>query len=230
MIYAVANLHGCYEKFKKLLKMIRFNDNDVMYILGDVVDFGEESIELVCDVSMRPNVYPIAGEHDLKAVRMLAGFDKMMKNGGTPDKKYIAEMTEWVSDGGQATLDGFRSLDADMKEGFLDYLSDMALFEEVEAGGKTYVLTHSGIADFDADVDLFDYEPESFMQDTDVNAKYFDDKYVVIGHVPTYLIEGAQRGKIYVSPSGNICIDCGAAFGEPLGCLRLDDGKEFYVE
>ena len=89
MIYAVANLHGCYEKFKKLLKMIRFNDNDVMYILGDVVDFGEESIELVCDVSMRPNVYPIAGEHDLKAVRMLAGFDKMIKAAAHPTKNIL---------------------------------------------------------------------------------------------------------------------------------------------
>ena len=27
----------------------------------------------------------------------------------------------------------------------------------------------------------------------------------------------------------SILIDCGAAFDEPLACLRLEDGEEFYI-
>lgn len=65
MTYAVSDLHGCYDKFKKLLRTIHFTDKDVMYVLGDIVDYGEESIELLCDLSMRCNVIPIVGDHDL---------------------------------------------------------------------------------------------------------------------------------------------------------------------
>ena len=45
---------------------------------------------------------------------------------------------------------------------------------------------------------------------------------------PTYEVAGAEHGKIYRGEYG-ILVNCGVAFGEPLGCLRLEDGKEFYV-
>ena len=52
MTYVVSNLHGNYTKFKALLKTINFKDTDVMYVLGDIVDYGEESMELVGDLSV----------------------------------------------------------------------------------------------------------------------------------------------------------------------------------
>jgi serine/threonine protein phosphatase 1 len=62
----------------------------------------------------------------------------------------------------------------------------------------------------------------------DPDTKYFDDATIIAGHVPTYKVDGAESGKIYHGEYG-ILVDCGAAFGEPLGCLRLEDMKEFYV-
>ena len=91
MIYAVSNLHGNYTKFKQLLKTIAFKDTDLMYVLGDIVDYGEQSMELIGDLSVRYNVYAIAGEHDFLALRMLSGFEKMLKSGETPDKKFITK-------------------------------------------------------------------------------------------------------------------------------------------
>ena len=82
MTYVVANLHGNNQGFQKLLQTIKFKDKDVLYVLGDSVDFGEETMDLLTDMSMRVNVYPLAGEHDLKALRMLTGFEKMLKEGG----------------------------------------------------------------------------------------------------------------------------------------------------
>ena len=71
MTYVVSDIHGNYEKFKTLLDEIRFRDGDVMYVLGDVVDFGEDPIGLICDISMRYNVLPILGERDYDALGML---------------------------------------------------------------------------------------------------------------------------------------------------------------
>ena len=228
MTYVVSNMHGCLDKFNKLIKQIKLRDDDVLYVLGDIVDYGEDSMELLCDLSMRYNVIPILGEHDLRALRMLTELDKML-GGGAPDPEIIGEMTAWIQDGGAPTMEGFKKLDADMREGVIDYLSDMSLYEEAEVGGKKYLLVHAGIADFDPDTPLEDYSPEDFItQSADTQLSYFDDVITVVGHLPTYQIEGAERGKIFKS-DGAIFIDCGAAFDEPLGCLCLDNGKEFYV-
>lgn len=229
MTYAVSDLHGCYDKFKKLLRTIHFTDKDVMYVLGDIVDYGEESIELLCDLSMRCNVIPIVGDHDLLALKMLTELDKMLQDGATPDPEIIGQMTEWIRDGGQKTMEGFKALDDDMKEGVLDYLSDMSLYEEAEAGGKKYILLHAGIAGFEPDTPLDDYMPEDFISEPlDPERTYYDDAFVVAGHIPTYEIPGAEKGRIFHS-GNNIFIDCGAAFDEPLGCLCLENGKEFYI-
>ncbi len=223
MTYVVSDLHGEYQKFLTLLEEIAFNDGDLMYVLGDIVDYGPESMELIGDLSVRLNVYPVAGEHDFLAARMLAGFDKMLKNGGSPDAEYIAEMTAWVKDGGEATLSGFRALDEDEREGVLDYLGDMALFEETEINGQEYLLVHAGIADYSEDSDLEDYLPEDFFSEPlDASYALVDGKTVVVGHVPT-ATGRIERGE------GSIFLDCGLANGGKLACLCLETGEETYI-
>ena len=229
MTYVVSDIHGCLDQFNRLLREIRFNDNDTMYVLGDIVDYGDDSIALLCDLSMRFNIIPIVGEHDFRALRLLTELDAMLRNGTTPDPEILGEMTEWIRDGGQKTMEDFKALDDDMKEGVLEYLSDLSLYEEVEVKGKKYLLLHAGIADFDPDTALEDYMPEDFIcQTPDPDYPLVDGVTLVVGHTPTYEIEGAQRGKIYHG-EGTIFIDCGAAYDEPLACLCLENGKEYYI-
>ena len=230
MTYVVSNIHGNYEKFKELLRKISFKDTDVMYILGDFVDYGEASIELINDISMRYNILPILGDHDLRAYKLLLALDKMLREGDMPEPEVLTEMTEWIADGGQKTMEDFKALDEDMREGVLDYLSDMSLYEEIEVGGKTYVLLHAGIADFDEDLVLDDCMPEDFLSEPiDTERIYYSDKTIIFGHTPTYEIEGGKNGKIYHGENNSIAIDCGAACGESLGCLCLENGEEYYV-
>lgn len=229
MTYVVSNLHGCLDKFKDLLLKINFTDNDLMYVLGDTLDYGDEPIELICDLSMRYNVIHILGECELQAYRLLSALDRMLTDGEPPEPEILSEMAVWMQNGGQKTLEGFKTLDADMREGVLEYLSDMTLYEEAAVKGKEYLLVHAGIADFDKDTPLDDYMPEDFVTEPlNPNVCYFDGVTVIAGHTPTYEVEGGENGKIYHGEYG-ILVDCGAAFGEPLGCLRLEDGKEFYV-
>ena len=217
MTYVIADICGNYQKFKELMDNVLISDSDTLYILGNTVDFGDEPMELIEDISMRANVYAVAGSRDYLAARMLYGFDKMLKGGTTPDASYISEMTAWVSEGGQTTLDGFRALDADSREGVLDYLSEMTLYEEANVKGKTYILMSRGIANYDADTDLEDYEPEDFFAE-DAEAPEIKDAIVVVGGEPT------KSGKI--ERDGNIIrINC----GNKLACLCLENGKEFYV-
>ena len=229
MIYVVSDLHGSNKKFQRLLDEIRFTDKDIMYVLGDIVDYGEDSIELLCDLSMRFNIIPIVGEHDYRAVRLLKALNGMLTDGVRPDQETIGEMAAWMEDGGAKVMEDFKALDSDMREGVIEYLEDMSLYEELEVGKEKYILVHAGIADYDPDSSLEDYMPEDFISEPiDLNHELIDGVTIIAGHVPTYTIEGADKGKIYYG-EGSIIIDCGAAFGEPLACLCLDNGKEYYI-
>lgn len=223
MTYVTSDIRGEYDRFRALLAAIDLSEDDVLYILGDLVDYGEGGMELIEDISVRLNVYPIAGDHDYLAARMLCGFDRMLRDGSTPDPDYIAEMTAWVKDGGQPTLDAFRALDADAREGVLDYLCDLPLFEELTVNGIDYLAVHAGIAGYRAGTDPDDYEPEDFFSEP-VDAEYplVEGKILLVGHAPT------RSGKIERG-DGSVFLDCGAGQGGKLGCLRLEDGKEFYV-
>ena len=219
MTYVVANLHGNNAGFQKLLQTIKFKDKDVLYVLGDSVDFGEESMDLLTDMSMRVNIYPLAGEHDLKALRMLTGFEKMLKEGSAPTPEFSAEMTAWAQDGGMATLTGYRALDAEMREGVLDYLAECMLCDEVKVGSKTYFLAHAGLSGYDADKAPEDYEPEEVFATELPDADFFKTRTLVVGHVPT------ASGKIE-RENGVIHLDCGMG---KIGCLCLETDEEYYV-
>lgn len=226
MTYVVSDIHGEYRKFLDLLKQIRFSEDDLMYVVGDLVDYGEEPMELLADLSVRLNIYPVAGEHDYLAARMLTGFEKMRKSGAAPDAGYISEMTAWVKEkGGQPTLSGFRELDEEQREGILDYLTEMPLFEEAEAGGREYLLVHKGIAGDPAEHPLEEDTPEHFFSAAntpDPNTVPLDGKILIVGH------KASQSDRIGYG-KGSIFLDCGAGQGGKLGCLCLENGREYYV-
>ena len=222
MNYVTAGINGNWEKYDALLKKLRLKDSDNLYVLGDVCDYGEQGMEVLTDMSMRQNVFPVAGAHELKALRMLSGFDKMLKDGSMPDAEFAAEMMAWAADGGKPTLDGFRALDEEMREGILDYLSDFVLFEEVETEGKAFVLVNAGIADFDPDTELDDYQPEDFFVPAPAGAAFFEDRTLVVGHLPT------ASGKIE-REGGLVRLDCGLLQGGTLCALCLETGDEYYV-
>ena len=62
MIYCVSDIRGDYEKYSKLLKMIRLNGRDTLYVLGNVIDGADGSMKLLLDMMMRENVFPVIGE------------------------------------------------------------------------------------------------------------------------------------------------------------------------
>ena len=90
MIYVMSDIHGNYSAFQKMLKQINFTDDDILYIAGDLVDYGADSMELICDISMRSNVYSIVGEHDWEALKMLSGFSKMLTLSDGKSSAYIS--------------------------------------------------------------------------------------------------------------------------------------------
>jgi serine/threonine protein phosphatase 1 len=75
------------------------------------------------------------------------------------------------------------------------------------------------------------YEEDAFnyMVSGDIHymPKQDFDKQIIVGHLPTFKINNKPR---ILYGKNCIDIDCGASYSKGrLGCLRLDDMKEFYV-
>ena len=230
MTYVVANLYGRLDKYEKLIKKINLKESDVLYILGNIVDFGEDSIKLVNELSAQYNVYTVLGEHDYRAYLLLSEFERIIREGGAPSTSFSKDMIEWAQNGGQVTLEAFKDADADEKEGFLDYLSDLPVFEEVELkNGKEYVLTCRGIDNFDPNKDLYDYELEDFMNGyLEMDKTYYNDKFMLVGYLDYEHTPAGRSGKVTAN-NNNIALACDMSENDDVVCVCLETNDEYYV-
>ena len=214
MTYVIAGLCGSLDDLNSIEKNAAIGEKDTVYILGGVIG-GE--LSLLTELSMRPNFYPVSDREVLDALRMLGGFTKLLSGGGTPDPGFVAEMKAWASRGGAATLEAFREMDDDMREGIIDYLGEFSLFEETTVKGNVYLLLSAGVEGYTGSEDLYELDPSAFEgEGFDMNS-HFDGKTVV-----TARAKQGQYDKV-TNFRGNWCLDCGRA-----ACLRLEDGECFY--
>ena len=226
MIYVMSDLHGCYEKYKKMLEKIKFSEDDTLYILGDVVDRGPDGIKILLDVAKRKNVVLLRGNHDDTALIIL-------QNAVSKKSKFTEEMLGdmiqlWCLDGGRETLGQFLTSTTEEKKTALMTLKMSMIYEELEVNGKKFFLSHT-VPEKEKMEQFETCEINDFLWgEPDYELEYFPDKYIVTGHTPTGYIEESSIGKIY-RKNHHIAIDCGAVFGNPLGCLCLDTMEEFYV-
>lgn len=231
MIYVTANLHGNFEGFTRLLEKINLEEQDTLYVLGNVVDKGKEPIELLMDMSFRTNIMPILGNHDYIAFTILSQL-RDIEDDEEPkdclDAVGFQLFGWWMDNGGRVTLDAFLAGDEDKREGILDYLEEFALYEKVEAGGFHYVLVHAGLKNFTPERAFDKYEISDLLfEGPDYKQVYFEDTTLVTAHTPVDLIEGGEVGKIY---KANNHMAINLATSKKIAAVRLDDGEAFYIE
>lgn len=54
----------CYDRYLAMLQTIQFCDEDTLYVVGDAIDRGHQSIEVVLDMMSRSNVVLLRGNHE----------------------------------------------------------------------------------------------------------------------------------------------------------------------
>lgn len=233
MVYAMSDIHGEYDKYKAMLEQIHFSWDDDLYVLGDVIDRGPKPVEVLRDMSMRGNVFPILGNHEAVAIHMLEKLlTEMVEENCNMDvfEELDRKLRDWRQDGGGTTIAGFQSLSKEEKFVLLDYLREFAPYEIVDAGNRRFVLVHAGLQNFSENRPLHSYGVDELIFDRqDLSRRYYSDPntFVVVGHIPTLAITG--EAKIH-EENNNICIDCGSSMpGGRLACLCLDTMQAFYV-
>jgi len=230
MIYVISDLHGYpHERFLQLLEEASFGKNDFLYILGDVVDRnGDGGVETLQWLMYQTNVQLILGNHEAMLLANAFVFDEI--TGDSIDAltaEKIDMLTRYQLDGGDITLKAMQKLPKDTQQDILDYLRDCPLYETVSAGGRDFILVHSGLDNFASDKRIEDYTSEELLwawpELTDV---YYKSVTTVFGHTPTLAFGDQYKDKIIKTDTW-IDIDMGAGFGREPVLLRLDDMKEF---
>ena len=232
MIYVTSDLHGYpLEKFKALLEKAEFGSDDFCYVLGDVIDRGTEGIKTLRWIMRQPNFELILGNHE----DMMLGCDFILDE---ITEESIANLTgtkfdcylNWISNGGQQTLNELFSLRREEIKYIFEFLEDAPLYAAVTAGDRDFILTHSGLGSFDKTKRLSEYTPHDLLWTRpSLETEYFEDITTVFGHTPTFYYGDEYTGKAVFTDTW-IDIDTGAAGGRSPMLLRLDDLKEFYMD
>lgn len=70
----VGDIHGCSNELYQLLEKVEFDyEQDYLICVGDLVDRGEHSPEVVSFFMDHPNCYNVMGNHDHRFIRYLKG-------------------------------------------------------------------------------------------------------------------------------------------------------------
>jgi len=222
--YVIGDIHGRIKALRRVLQKCDFNYNDdKLIVLGDIVDGGEDTYQVVEELLKINNVIFIKGNHDV-------WFEMHIKNGWADEI--------WLQQGGANTL---RSYGAVIKEsyyiteeslvditnlnipvthqeffnrGVLYYVEDNMLFVHAGINPKIPKLSSQSEFDLTWDRNLIDYARRG--------NRIQDYRKVFIGHTTTELIHGTTKPVRY---QNLYCMDTGAGWSGKLTILDIDTGK-----
>lgn len=231
--YVISDIHGEYDRFLELLDKIKLGEEDILYILGDVLDRGPHPIRTLLLLMEMPNAVCLAGNHELMALECLEFLMKEITDMsiGELDEKMLGNLVTWQYNGSRTTIEEFRALSREMQSSVIDFLKEFSIYEELSVNGKDYLLVHGGLGNYKPEKDIEDYSLKELIWDrAEYDISYFEDVYVVTGHTPTQEISGNPRPGYIFRGNNHIAIDCGCNRPDGrLGAICLDTGEEFYA-
>lgn len=236
MHYVCSDIHGQYELYKRMKADLQLGEGDVLYILGDLLDRGPEIFPLFLDVMEDPNVVCLLGNHEWLMADYAAG--------DTQSGRWFKP-----ANSGSVTWGQFKALSEETQQKIMDFIHSRPLQLEVEAGGVTFLLSHSYFL-ADKGTVLWKDVPDGQVYDTVWNSPWREKQHVefedylkdgrthVIGHVPVqYFAEPVEGPEGPVMTAAdlpeyhlvNIDLGCAriprkdGAIGLGLCCMCLED-------
>lgn len=211
--FAISDIHGCLKTFKQLLEKIGLQKTDTLFLLGDYVDRGPDSVGLVQHIRALMqegfDIICLMGNHDQNLIEKYATNTMIWERlGGRGFRKKVVDI--------EGTWQGWQMAD-------LVFLARLKYFHETEE----FILVHAGL----------NFAWKDPLKDTDamlrirrwydsINYDWLGKKIIIHGHTALkkpdieHLLKNINELQV-------INIDCSCAYNIPnesfLCALNLDD-------
>lgn len=221
-----------------MLDSIEFSPKDTLILAGDYVDRGKENLQMLEWIEKCPsNVILLMGNHDMEfisSVELLSvavkdinsnealakGYESIKMNELGVYFDYYGSVKELIYENNCALKDLLK---------WCRIIKNFPLFYEMQVEGKRHIIVHAGYK-IDCNDEFYIYSrDEAYLEGGIV------DGVIIAGHTPTLCLDSIvyNYGEVfsYHNPKNNCTfydIDCGAAYGGKLACLRLEDKVVFY--
>lgn len=197
----MSDVHGCHKTFNALLDKIQLTKNDTLYLLGDLIDRGPGSKEVIDKV-----LELIADGYQVEC--LLGNHEWLLLNAPFDDNRMI----NWLSrNGGAITLQSYNIYEENYLESLPEAHSRFFKRLQYIIELDDYILVHAGINFKDEDP-LSDYTSMLWIREWQ---KYIDPavtggRKIIHGHTPrlhTYLSGDIKNSKVQ-----SYNIDCGCVY------------------
>lgn len=238
--YVIGDIHGMYDDFIHMLSKINFDeDEDMLIFVGDYIDYGKQSYEII-DWLMNhqyKNYVTLRGDHEEDFILNV----ELLKNNSYDELRKDKEQFDKYNTIYDLMINHNFSIDNLLQ--WSNMFSDMPYLRNIHVNHKTYTIVHAG---YTTSVDGVCYNSrEDFYlraKSKDVYDKCVANKRrVVMGHNVTAILDDPlfNDGEIkivYDRKNRNIYynIDCGCGLqhvypNAKLGCMKLDDIEFYYI-
>lgn len=233
----MSDIHGQYEAYLDILEQISFENfskRDKLYILGDVIDRGLDSIKILQHIkSNQDKISLLMGNHELMMVESYP-FPKMKL-------LYSEKAKLWTRNGGETTYAEFSELSRNEQGEILDFLRNLPYHKIIQVNNQKYYLVHAmpyhGKTSSSSNGILSMSKRKQMLWGM---FESYENKNVTVlfGHRCVALYDPKFRDNLEIpehfeiyQEDNYIAVDCGCAYRNKLsrlGCIRLQDGAKFY--
>ncbi len=204
----IGDVHGHYDGLMHLMDAIAPTPDDEVYFLGDLIDRGAKSAQVLDFVQQ--NGY----------VSLLGNHEQMLLEAFPEGKVSTPALQAWLYSGGQSTVSSYEK-----PEQLLDKLDWIRTFPTHLDLGKIW-LVHAGLH---PDLALEEQTIHEFCWIRDVfhsaTKPYFDNKLIITGHTITFTLPNVLPGKL-AKGKGWLDIDTGAYHPKSGWLTALDTTNE----
>ncbi len=209
-VFAIGDIHGCAKELKKLLSLLPLDSSSTIVFLGDYVDRGpgsNEVIQTIIDLDRDYNVVALMGNHEdmmLEFLRdpssSLAGF--FILNGGS------ATLASYVTHGNQYTI----------PDAHMHFLKNLRLYYETD----THFFVHAGVPNIKLNqLDELQHRNDLlWLRNSFMQSRFKWEKIIVHGHTPAPQVEVTKK---------RINLDTGCVFNGVLSAMEVHSGELYQV-
>lgn len=184
--WVIPDIHGCVNTLRALIEdMIQPSKHDWLYFLGDYIDRGPSSKEVIDYIMYLQkeeyNIRTLLGNHEEFLIKSYE--EEMNLKSFMGIKQKNLKKKDWLFHGGKDTMKSFRLHDLkDFPLEYLDWMKNLEYYIELE----NFFLVHAGF-NFKLKNPFEDKDSMLWIREYEIDKEKIGNKRIIHGHVPVSL-------------------------------------------